>query len=681
MRPDEEQELISYLESVIAAHPLRQEAAPEKPEPETPEPTRAPSAPPGTAGAPEAPPEPGAPAEDEAGAAEAAEAAPKTPTGAGPAPLPAAPDLSERGAGLRLLWGAQPPAPVRSPWTTDRETPAPEPPVSTPVDRPETAQTLYQRLERLPSEAVDRLQAVGISRATVARTGVRWTGNSGRYAGHLVFPLRQGPTVRQLQFWPLDATGDELTQLSLTVDEFGPPDGLFGTVPPVDEAVWVTETPLDALSLNEHGFPAVAAFQGLPPSDTTAAELLARTVYLLSADDETGEEWRRVWAERLTRHDMEPIEVLLPTEVDGRIIQGAHDFLRAMPLGFAFADALRRLAAQAERREPESPDAVAAANDSGLQTAAEATAGAREAAEATGRAREEAAPAAGGASEGAAEEATGTQEPPAATGIPELDARLAGGFAPGLAVVAGEPGTGKTALLEDMAIEAATQGRPVLFYCPREGSRSIRERLISRLSRIMDGSPLPLADLQRGSLDEEGRTRLAGLEQTYRLALLPRLTMVDTLPDGPDPVDAFLDELDRRLADRSRARQRPPLVLVDDLQYLLLALKVVHDDDAGRLLLGMKARLARAGSPGVLVSTSALRPAGAVVGGAPASDESDAPLEHLADTLVVLGFVDPARGGDAERLRLDVRMQSRSGWTGLVDLFFHRPSGLFWEGD
>ncbi len=759
MGPEEERELIEYLESVIASHPLKQPSYREEPEAEE-------AAAEGAAPLPRAADrhgldfaadigasptiqgaqpfdEPrtvdGPPAVEEAPAVEEPPVADDDTT-SGDRPMnvfrqPAAgPDLGERGAGLRLLWGAapaRPPEPEPPPVGPDavhepaqpQAEPSPAPAGGAePSPTPAGAQALYDRLQRPMPEAMDQLQAVGISRATVARTGIRWTGESGVYARHLAFPLKLGGVVRQLQFWPLEGRGGPIDNLTLTADEFGPPDGLFGVLPPPGEAVYLTETPLDALSLNEQGFPAVAAFQGLPPTATTAAELRGRAVYIVSADDATGEAWRSAWHERLDGQEVEWVDVVLPFEVDDVAIQGAHDLLRALPLGFAFADAVRTLVAEAEAAaraggeaiaEPAVAEAPAAERAAAAEPAVAETPAAERAAgtEALRPEPSEWKPPAAVAAEGQAPSDRGAPPPAvpidptlpvadteaedaehstfylsfleehetipdqlAPTGLEELNERLAGGFDRGLYVLAGEPGTGKTAFLEDMAIDATTRGRPVIYYALKEGSRSTWERMISRLSRIMGEHPLSLPDLRGGRLDHEDLATLAELDRVFRVAVLPRLTLLDTVPGGPDPVISFLSDLRRRIADRSRAFRRTPLVLVDDLQYLLLTLNADERSRAAHVVLGMNDLLSASRSPAVLTSAW---PSG--WSGSTTDEPAETQPDHLAEGLLVLRS--PGLWGEESRTRLGLEIvkNGRTGWLGRLELILDRRSGLLWS--
>ena len=64
-----------------------------------------------------------------------------------------------------------------------------------------------------------------------------------------------------------------------------------------------------------------------------------------------------------------------------------------------------------------------------------------------------------------------------ATGVDELDQVLGGGLVSGAVVLlAGEPGTGKSTLLLDVASRAASQGRTVLYVSGEESAAQVRLR-------------------------------------------------------------------------------------------------------------------------------------------------------------------------------------------------------------
>ncbi|SFD56272.1 DNA repair protein RadA [Streptomyces aidingensis] len=71
----------------------------------------------------------------------------------------------------------------------------------------------------------------------------------------------------------------------------------------------------------------------------------------------------------------------------------------------------------------------------------------------------------------------GRQVAARSTGVPELDRVLGGGLVPGaVALLAGEPGVGKSTLLLDVAAKAASAQRPTLYVTGEESAGQVRLR-------------------------------------------------------------------------------------------------------------------------------------------------------------------------------------------------------------
>lgn len=123
-----------------------------------------------------------------------------------------------------------------------------------------------------------------------------------------------------------------------------------------------------------------------------------------------------------------------------------------------------------------------------------------------------------------------------ATHFPSLDQLLGGGLRRGdVALLAGDAGSGKSALALAMAVRAARHGRTVSYL----SAEATPERLLERVAAF-EGR-FPLEDLSRGRLDEAARQRATEVVNDLR----------DRLPTfGRIPVpsaDAVAEELRRAL--------------------------------------------------------------------------------------------------------------------------------------
>jgi DNA repair protein RadA/Sms len=80
----------------------------------------------------------------------------------------------------------------------------------------------------------------------------------------------------------------------------------------------------------------------------------------------------------------------------------------------------------------------------------------------------------------------GRQAAARTTGVPELDRVLGGGLVPGaVALVAGEPGVGKSTLLLDVAAKASSEARPTLYITGEESASQVRLRA-DRIGALAD---------------------------------------------------------------------------------------------------------------------------------------------------------------------------------------------------
>jgi hypothetical protein len=156
------------------------------------------------------------------------------------------------------------------------------------------------------------------------------------------------------------------------------------------------------------------------------------------------------------------------------------------------------------------------------------------------------------------------------TGLDELDRHLGGGFHPGLHLIAGRRGAGKTAFLESVAWEAFSTKRPVIYYSLRDGSQAVWMRLIGVLGALLEGPRVPASTLASRDLDSRELAAVRSLDGELQGLVLPLLSLVDEPPLTADPWTALLEDLVRRARRAEQLHGKVPLAIVDDLDQLLL---------------------------------------------------------------------------------------------------------------
>lgn len=222
------------------------------------------------------------------------------------------------------------------------------------------------------------------------------------------------------------------------------------------------------------------------------------------------------------------------------------------------------------------------------------------------------------------------------SGLDAVDVRLAGGFGAGLHLISGKTGVGTTAFLESVGWEAVASHRPVIYYALKEGAEGVRARMIRTLECL--GVP----------------------GEAFATSVLPRLSLVETIPDSGNAVGAFLEDLRRRVHDLEGRQAQAPLLLLDDLDHLLLL-------TGPRLLVDLLSRLDAALVAG--------RMAGLVAMTKPYPPTSR--LEDLpAQSALALALLPGSPSEAVAYVGLDVRTNRRSGWTGAVPLVLDRRTGL-----
>lgn len=157
-----------------------------------------------------------------------------------------------------------------------------------------------------------------------------------------------------------------------------------------------------------------------------------------------------------------------------------------------------------------------------------------------------------------AAEGTLSNEQPFATGIPDLDRILAGGFRPGeFAVIGARPSVGKSAALLHLATQAAAGGGHVLMYSAEMLETAIGQRMLSRETGINNGKiriGSVLTDSEREAMAaavEDARVQYAGFEILSEGGLSVEDVYSETLAKhGKQPVGMVIVDYLQKLRSR-----------------------------------------------------------------------------------------------------------------------------------
>lgn len=249
------------------------------------------------------------------------------------------------------------------------------------------------------------------------------------------------------------------------------------------------------------------------------------------------------------------------------------------------------------------------------------------------------------------------------SGFPSLDQVLGGGFRrQDLVVLAGDVGSGKSALALGIALRAARSGAPVRYLSAEMSAERLRERALA-----LEGKAA-VDDLRRGTLDERARAAIGAAAVAQR-----------ELPLSYEQVEA--EPAFAALEQPGLLLPRPLLVIADSLELLSPAVASLPPEDrvaaaAARLKsLAIRANVALlliAQLPGHRADRPDPRPSLDDLGGRGA-------VKQHADVVLALyreEMYRPGQGMDgATEL---VVLKNRNGPTGFVDLFFH-PRWLRFE--
>jgi len=142
---------------------------------------------------------------------------------------------------------------------------------------------------------------------------------------------------------------------------------------------------------------------------------------------------------------------------------------------------------------------------------------------------------------------------PVSTGLSGLNGILGGGWNPGLIILGGISGVGKTGFGLQAGLQAAQGGMPVILYTAEQSPKEL-------LARILAGA---VGRPARALLNGEPSTIAAASENLDQLPL--HLAYVETDRQGKGGAAASLAGMVRQVSD---AHGAPPFVVVDYLQRL-----------------------------------------------------------------------------------------------------------------
>jgi hypothetical protein len=252
----------------------------------------------------------------------------------------------------------------------------------------------------------------------------------------------------------------------------------------------------------------------------------------------------------------------------------------------------------------------------------------------------------------------------APSGLASLDHLLGGGFGPGLHLVLGLPGSGKTAFLESVAWEAVSVQRPVVYYPLKLGSLRAWENLIITLASIMGGPPVPRSVFRARVLTSEETDTLTRLDLALQASVFPHLSLIDSPRAPGGTLSTFIEGVRFRSREIGELQGKVPLLLLDDLDALL---ELTGARSRAEVLRRLDDALAAESIPGLLAATP-----------------TDPPFQEEQSggrTVILLTRLPSSEEKPSERVDLEVRRNPSTGRTGRIPLLLDHRSGLFAELD
>ncbi len=242
------------------------------------------------------------------------------------------------------------------------------------------------------------------------------------------------------------------------------------------------------------------------------------------------------------------------------------------------------------------------------------------------------------------------------TGFPSVDRMLGGGFRrQDLVVLAGDVGSGKSALALALALRSARRGVPVLFLSGEMDEERLLERAVALESRAA------VDDLRQGRLDDAARAAVGAA--ALGLTTLP-LVIRPLLGRSFDEVE-----------EAGRLVPRPRLVVVDALQSVAPPSGAVRSEE--RVALAARALKALAIAQDAAVLAVAHTPALRTDRADPRPTLDDlagrGAVKQQADVVLALYREEMYRPGYGVEGATELLVRkNRNGPTGFVDLYFYR---------
>ena len=242
-----------------------------------------------------------------------------------------------------------------------------------------------------------------------------------------------------------------------------------------------------------------------------------------------------------------------------------------------------------------------------------------------------------------------------ATGFASLDRILGGGpRRRDLVVLAGDVGSGKSALALGIAIRAATAGIPTMYFSGEMGPERVLERALALEAKIS------VDELRQGRLDDAGRAAVGAA--AIRLRDAPLLVR-PLLATGFDEVSEALEIVPRRqllVVDSLQltAPPRPSARLEERVAQAVRALKALSVARDVVVLVTAQLPHLRAGRADPRPTLDDLGALGAI--------------KQNADTILLIYREEMYRPGQGVEGATELILaKNRNGPTGVVDLFFY----------